>query len=119
MPQLQPEVLAEHLEAFDGLQLVAGDGSPGLVVGAPPTWTAAAPGDSFVLPRRALVLPGWVGRPCPSLSGLGDARVARSAVLQAGVATWHEVAYDRDAFEAKVRRAGLPDAITHRILSRR
>jgi len=73
-----------------------------------------------VLPARALLLPGWVGR--PALSALQGPRLertcfARYAVLQACVATWHEVAYDRAAFETKVRRSGLPEAYQQRILS--
>lgn len=107
------------LAAGPGLQVVAGDGTPGLISGAPAAWTAAAAGDTFVLPARALLLPGWVGRP-PMSGAAVPADRARYAVLEAGgVATWHEVAYDRSAFEANVRRSGLPAPIEQRILSGR
>lgn len=114
--EAQPERVAEVLESFDGLQIVAGDGNLGLISGAPPGWTSATPGDSLLLPERALVLPGWVGRPSLAARVLPADR-ARYAVLQAGVATWHDVEYDRSTFEAKVRRSGIPERIQQRILS--
>jgi diadenosine tetraphosphatase ApaH/serine/threonine PP2A family protein phosphatase len=62
-------------------------------------------------PRRWLALPGSVGQP-------RDGRAAASyAVLDTGARTlaWHRVPYDWEAAAAKVRAAGLPEALAERL----
>ncbi len=100
--------LVEVLAAGEALQCVAGGiGEQGLVVegpGATARWVQGGPDLSAPLAGRALLLPGWVGR---LQLGAGRHTLARYATVERDVVRWHEVPYDRDAFEAKVRRMGL------------
>jgi diadenosine tetraphosphatase ApaH/serine/threonine PP2A family protein phosphatase len=73
-----------------------------------------APGDGSRLAlrgRRALLNPGSVGQPRD-----GDPRAAFMLLdPEAGVATWHRVAYDVDAVQAEMRDAGLPPPLAARL----